>query len=210
VHIGTDGKVRAADIEYKVPWEARFGSTTRPIHKLLLVVPVEEQIVEDEGGEVNPEPEAGNPYRGGDSGAQGEEDDGRIGMEGTKVEEQPSLGAVAGESEEEAQSEEASQQPTVETCPASPGVKFSDGLEEIVDVGAALRRGRERPRKSEVVSQLTQRDTDPPDSHKGSVTDGAEGVCVDPGEKGAILEAGEPGPPGGGKGRQLTSDSGRG
>ncbi len=32
----------------------------------------------------------------------------------------------------------------------------------------------------------------------GTVTDGAEGVCVDPGEMGAILEAGGPDPPGGG------------
>jgi hypothetical protein len=33
-------------------------------------------------------------------------------------------------------------------------------------------------------------------------------VCVDSGEKGAILEAGGPGPLGGGKGWQLASDSG--
>ncbi len=43
------------------------------------------------------------------------------------------------------------------------------------------------------------------------VTDGVQEVCVDPGEMGAILEAGGvggPGPPGGGKGGQLASDSG--
>ncbi len=40
------------------------------------------------------------------------------------------------------------------------------------------------------------------------VTDSVEGVCVDPGEKEAILEAGGPGPPGGGKGGVLASDSG--
>jgi hypothetical protein len=33
---------------------------------------------------------------------------------------------------------------------------------------------------------------------------------VDPGEMGAILEARGPGPPGGGKGGQLASDSGGG
>jgi hypothetical protein len=46
-----------------------------------------------------------------------------------------------------------------------------------------------------------------------SVTDGGEGICVDPGETGAILEAGGvggPGPLGGGKDRQLVSDSGGG
>jgi hypothetical protein len=37
--------------------------------------------------------------------------------------------------------------------------------------------------------------------------DGAEGVCVDPGEMGAILGARGPSPPGGGKGGQLASDS---
>jgi hypothetical protein len=40
------------------------------------------------------------------------------------------------------------------------------------------------------------------------VTDSGKGVCVDPGEKGAILEARGPGPTGGGKGWQLAPDSG--
>jgi hypothetical protein len=43
VHTSADGKVRAADIEYKLPGESVFRMTTRPIHKLVLVVPVEEQ-----------------------------------------------------------------------------------------------------------------------------------------------------------------------
>jgi hypothetical protein len=42
------------------------------------------------------------------------------------------------------------------------------------------------------------------------VTDSVGGICVDPGEKGAIVEAGGPDPPGGGKGGQLSSDSGGG
>ncbi len=41
-----------------------------------------------------------------------------------------------------------------------------------------------------------------------SVADSGEGVCVDPGEMGAILETGGPSPPERGKGRQLTPDSG--
>ncbi len=43
--------------------------------------------------------------------------------------------------------------------------------------------------------------------------DGAEGVCADPGEMGAILEDGGdrgPGPPGGGKDRQSVFDRGGG
>ncbi len=61
-----------------------------------------------------------------------------------------------------------------------------------------------------VESQPAQGETDPPDPHKGSVLDGTERVCVDPGEMGAILGAEGPGPPGGGKDRQLASDSGGG
>jgi hypothetical protein len=40
------------------------------------------------------------------------------------------------------------------------------------------------------------------------VADSEEGVCVDPGENGAILETGGPGPPERGKGQQLAPDSG--
>ncbi len=40
------------------------------------------------------------------------------------------------------------------------------------------------------------------------VTDSKDPVCVDPEEKGAILEAGGPGLPGRGKGWELASDSG--
>jgi hypothetical protein len=52
VHTSADGKVRAADIEYRLPGESVFRTTTRPIHKLILVVPVEEQAIagDREGG----------------------------------------------------------------------------------------------------------------------------------------------------------------
>ncbi len=43
VHASSDDKVRAADIEYKLPGESVFRTTTRLIHKLVLVIPVEEQ-----------------------------------------------------------------------------------------------------------------------------------------------------------------------
>jgi hypothetical protein len=48
VHVGTDGKVRAADIEYKVPGEAQFRVTTRSIYKLVLIIPIEEQVIEED------------------------------------------------------------------------------------------------------------------------------------------------------------------
>ncbi len=46
-----------------------------------------------------------------------------------------------------------------------------------------------------------------------TVTDGEREECLDPGENGAILDAGGcggPGPPGGGNNGQLASDSGGG
>jgi hypothetical protein len=50
VHISADRRVRAADIEYKLPGEASFRMTTRPFHKLVMVLPVEEQAVASEQG----------------------------------------------------------------------------------------------------------------------------------------------------------------
>ncbi len=68
MHVGTDGKVRAVDIEYKIPGEGRFQSTSRPIHKLVLIIPVEEQVIEeDEGGEETMEPESGGQDEENDS-----------------------------------------------------------------------------------------------------------------------------------------------
>jgi hypothetical protein len=51
VNLGSDGKVRSGDVEYKIPGESKFRVTTRPIHKLILVVPVEEQMIEEPGEE---------------------------------------------------------------------------------------------------------------------------------------------------------------
>jgi hypothetical protein len=56
VHVGSDGRVRTADVEYRIPGEAKFRETTRPIHKLILMVPVEEQTTkEKETPEASPE-----------------------------------------------------------------------------------------------------------------------------------------------------------
>jgi hypothetical protein len=52
--------VRAADIEYKLPGESVFRTTTRPIHKLVLVVPVEEQTAAA-GQAEGEDAEAGQP-----------------------------------------------------------------------------------------------------------------------------------------------------
>jgi hypothetical protein len=113
--------------------------------------------------------------------------------------------------ESETQEEEADLQLQKKLGYMTPNVRFSGGLEEVMDVAAAIRRGRGRPKKAENTGKQEQKETVPPDPHKASVTDGVEGMCVDPGEMEAILEAEGargPGPPGGGKGRQLASDSG--
>ncbi len=58
VHVSSDNRVRAADIEYKLPGESVFRTTTRPIHKLVLVIPVEEQdpaADQAKGGETSPD-----------------------------------------------------------------------------------------------------------------------------------------------------------
>jgi hypothetical protein len=58
VHTSADGKGRAADIEYKLPGESVFRTTTKRIHKLVLVVPVEEQALAGDqagGGGIEPE-----------------------------------------------------------------------------------------------------------------------------------------------------------
>ncbi len=67
VHASSDDRVRAADIEYKLPGESVFRTTTRPIHKLVLVIPVEEQgpaADQAEGPKAGPSqaaPSAGGP-----------------------------------------------------------------------------------------------------------------------------------------------------
>ncbi len=45
-HASTDGKVKSADVEYKIPGENKFRVTARPTHKLMHVVPVEEQTMD--------------------------------------------------------------------------------------------------------------------------------------------------------------------
>jgi hypothetical protein len=60
VYTSADGKVRAADIQYKLPGESVFRTTTRPIHKLVLVVPAEEQATAGDR-EMERGAEAGQP-----------------------------------------------------------------------------------------------------------------------------------------------------
>ncbi len=73
VHVSADGRVTSADIEYKLPGETVYHITTRPIHKLVMVVPVEEQAAAGgpEEGETKrpkePEPLPGEEPKAGEA-----------------------------------------------------------------------------------------------------------------------------------------------
>jgi hypothetical protein len=56
---------------------------------------------------------------------------------------------------------------TAKACPAPMGIRFSDVVEEMVDIGAALKRGRGRPKKSKYAIPLVQKRMDPPDHTRG-------------------------------------------
>jgi hypothetical protein len=223
VHASADGKVRAADIEYKLPGESVFRMTTRPIHKLVLVVPVEEQAI---------------------AASQEEKEDAGIGQPATQAitgpepvqQEETRVTEVTSPAMEElnpAHQEgggivevgegphEAGPQPTQEgEGRPRTVVKYKKVIsrkkagkqartivvsapkeeEEMVDVGVRPKKSG-RPRKAPNV--------DPPDLRKGSVVDLGEGVCADPVNGGTILGKGGPGLKGGNKERQLSPDKER-
>ncbi len=223
MHISTDGKVRAVDIEYKLPGESVFRTTTRPIHKLVLVVPVEEQISavgqasEDDanqGQAVTPVEEAPAPARAEETGtAEVASPEGRpeaARQEGVEA-------AGEGRSLTEArhrctQSGGGVAGPPIEFRKVIPKKKAGEKAKsivvtvpreeaEMVDIGARPKK-RGRPRKDPIV--------DPPDPHKGSVLYPGKGVCADPVNGSAILGEGEPNPHSRDRERQLAPDRGRG
>ncbi len=212
-----------ADIEYRLPGESVFRTTTRPIHKLILVVPAEEQAVagSQEGGEgAGAGPPAPLAVQG--PGPAQQEEIRVIGKAPLAV------GEPEQPDQEEAEAAEAEGSPQGTTPqPAKERqrepkavVKYKKVIsrkkagkqartitvsvpreeEEIVDVGVRPKK-RGRPRKTPGM--------DPPDPRKGSVPDPGKGVCADPVNGGAILGKGGPDPQGGNKERQLSPDKGR-
>jgi hypothetical protein len=199
VHASTDDKVRAADVEYKLPGESVFRTTTRPIHKLVLVVPVEEQNLEADKMRELPGPTqnkaagaAAAVPRGEDRQAASQAEPEEGGGEGpTKAKTAPL--------QREAKKPQAAPNPGKKAAIQKRAIVVTTPKEEaeMMDIKAGPKR-RGRPRKNPTV--------DPPDPHKGSVLYPEEGVCADPVDKGAIL--GEVGgrPPSSDKERQLTTD----
>jgi hypothetical protein len=207
VHVNTDGRVRAADIKYKLPGESVFRMTTRPIHKLVLVTLVEEQAVageqEEEGVTRAKEPaplaveKPGPPQQEEVGAAETEEDlPGEV-PQGTTpqlTEEKQEKPKVAVKYKKVISRKKAGEQARTII------VLVPEEEEEMVDVGMKQKK-RGRPRKTP--------GTDPSDPRKGSVPDPGKGVCTDPVNGGAILRKGGPDPQGGNKERQLSPDKGR-
>jgi hypothetical protein len=222
VHASSDDRVRAADIEYKLPGESVFRTTTRPIHKLVLVIPVEEQgPVADQAEGPKAGPSQAAPLAGGPpaparveaietTAAASLEMDSQVARqtepqvkegEGlAKVETPPSRNEVgvaqpAPGPRERVSGEKANKQARA-IIVAAPKEEV-----EMVDIGVRPRK-RGRPRKNPNV--------DPPDPHKGSVLYPEKGVCADPVDKGAILGEGGVEPHSSDKEHQLAPAIGRG
>jgi hypothetical protein len=218
-----DGKVKAADIEYKVPGESKFRSTTRPIHKLVLVVPVEEQTMEEteklEGQERDGDKPEGDRnlaqglgVKAGDgeeSGGQAHEGEGWKenkgdprepgDKEGVRDSEQFTEVKANNATCTEAQEKRAAEGEEEGVPPAKPSkvpnISYQDGAETMMDVGQAARKGRGRPRKEDPARVRGLKEAISPGPCKGSVTDKETRVCADPGGNGATMnERGEGGP----------------
>jgi hypothetical protein len=202
VHVGSDGRVRSSDIKYRLPGETVYRTITRPIHKLVMVIPVEEQIAASGLGETRaieskkqePTSIEGPPVEEGTSG------------------ESPQAGDTPGNSPQGLKETKKKVTQRVKHNKINSRKKLGKQTrtivvtapkekEEIKDIGVT-KPGRGRPRKVP--------GSEPPDPRKGSVLDPERGVCVDPVGTDAILEVGGPGPPAGAGERQLSPDRGDG
>jgi hypothetical protein len=223
VHSSTDGKVRAADVEYKLPGESVFRTTRRPIHKLVLVVPIEEQTsAVDQTGGGGVEPGQVAPLVEKVPELAHTEEVRATEVTPPAVQPEPAQQRGVGSAEEKGSLTEAAPRPIPSGEGATePTIKVKKVISrkkagkqartiivtlpkeeaEIVDIGARPKK-RGRPRKVPNV--------DPPDPHKGSVSDPGKGVCADPVDGGAILVRGGPDPHSRDRERQLAPDKGRG
>ncbi len=191
--------MRAADVEYKLPGESVFRTTTRPIHKLVLVVPVEEQNLEANKMKEMPEPVKGETVeatavvpceKGRQTVSQA--------VPNREGEESPTK-VKAGSLEKEVGNSQAAPAPKKKEATQQQAIAVTTPKEEaeMVDITAGPRK-RGRPRKNPLVH--------PPDPHKGSVSYPEEGVCADPVDESAILGEGGGKPPSSDKERQSATD----
>ncbi len=196
VHVSSDGRVRAADVEYKLPREAVYRATTRPIHKLVMVLPVEEQAVAsglERGGVTRPE----EPAPSSSEGAKVVEVEEKLPIENSHGSKPQPKERAQKRLTLAVKCKKVSSRKKVGEQTRTIVVTVPKGEEEMVDV-RAVKRKRGRPRKTP--------GTEPLDPRKGSVRDPGKGVCADPVERAAILEVKGPGPPVGVSECQLSPD----
>jgi hypothetical protein len=201
VHTSSDGKVRAADIDYKLPGESVFRMTTRPIHKLVLIIPIKEQASamdkaeEAEATPLTPKCTEIRPVTASQEESGTEERE--IPMKPTPLTPQSKEAPKPVTRPKKVISRRKAGKQTRTIIVTSPKEEA-----EMVDIETRPRK-RGRPRKTPIV--------DPPDPHKGSVSYPGKGECADPVDEDAILEEEGGGKsPGRNRERQLASDTGGG
>ncbi len=134
-------------------------------------------------------------------------------LEPESKDEQPARAEAKVDAGAEAQEEETATGEERGAVPKVPEILHQDGVEAIMDIGQAARKGRGRPRKTEAVGAKELEEPIPSGLSKGSVTDIGARVCVDPEGNGAIMNVGGEGGlglPGVGRDEQLVPGSGDG
>ncbi len=153
--------------------------TTRPIHNLVLVVPMEEQTMED--------PEDLEEAQKDEEGKAHIKEDLTQTVPNSMTPEKNTLSEEDGErTPDEGGSFEKREKEQEETAKAHPPprgnlkVPYHDIAEEMQDTGQALRRGRDRPRKIGVNTDGGCQEAISPGSGKGSLPDIRVGYCLGP------------------------------
>jgi hypothetical protein len=198
VHVSMDGRIRSADIKYRLPGESVYHTTTRLIHKLVFIVPVEEQIAASGLGETRTmEPKKHEPLpiekpKAGKAGP------GEPPQAGDTPENNPQVKRGAKERlTQKVKHKKVNSRRKLGKQTRTIIVAVPKEEEEIKDIGVAKRR-RGKPRKTP--------ETGPPGPRKGSVLDPEKGVCADPVGRDATLGVGGLEPPVGANERQLSPD----
>jgi hypothetical protein len=179
--------VRSADIKYRLPGETRYCTTTRPIHKLVLIIPVEEQTAgnsEEEAGITEPrrqEPRVVNKAE-----AEETKSDEPSQAEDISKDNPQGKREVKGKPAQKVKHKKINSRKKIGKQACTIIIAVPRENEEIKDIGVTARRKRGRPRKTP--------GTNPLDLRKGSVLDPGKGVCSDPRGWDATLGARGPGP----------------
>jgi hypothetical protein len=158
-----------------------FRMTTRPIHKLVLIIPVEEQVSavdEAEGTKAAPLAEKAPECAGVGPEAAGQEEPGAK-EEGSPEEAMPRPPLGRGAPKPVTKLKKVISRKKADRQARTIVVTSPKEEAEMVDVGARPGK-RGRPRKTPNV--------DPPDPHKGSVLYPGKGECADPVNEDAILK----------------------